>query len=190
MSLADPPARPMTAEALMALPDDGVDRELIRGELRERPAHFHTPNHSGAAAAIASLLVDWIDQQSGPRGMILTGAASFRLCRRPESIVGIDVAYASPELVASTGKRAPFFEGPPVLAVEILAPWDTQGDIVEKVELFLELGTMVWVVDPDFRTVSVHRPRQLLQGLNTRQELSGEPELPGFRVAVAKVFRT
>ncbi len=27
----------MTAEELLALPDDGIDRELIRGELREYP---------------------------------------------------------------------------------------------------------------------------------------------------------
>ena len=34
MSVASPL---MTVEEFLALPDDGVDRVLIRGELRERP---------------------------------------------------------------------------------------------------------------------------------------------------------
>jgi hypothetical protein len=29
--------RPMTTEELLALPEDGFDRELIRGQLREKP---------------------------------------------------------------------------------------------------------------------------------------------------------
>ena len=37
MSIADPPRKTMTAEEIMALPDDGIDREMIRGELREMP---------------------------------------------------------------------------------------------------------------------------------------------------------
>ena len=33
----------MTAEELLALPDDGIDRELIRGELRENPMTTRCP---------------------------------------------------------------------------------------------------------------------------------------------------
>ena len=54
--------------------------------------------------------------------------------------------------------------------------------------MYLEVGTVVWVVDPDFRTVSVHRPGRFVEGFNETQELSGEPELPGFRVRVADLF--
>jgi Uma2 family endonuclease len=190
MSLADSPARPMTTEALMALPDDDVERELIRGELRERPVRLHTPSHSEVAATVGSLLMDWFDGQPEPRGMMLSSAAAFRLCRNPDSFVGIDVDYARAELAASITKKSHFLDGPPVLAVEILEPWDTHGDIVERVELFLEVGTVVWVIDPYFRTVMVHRPSRMLEYLTAPRELSGDPQLPGFHVPVAKFFES
>src|SRR4051812_32491393 len=122
MSLATPPARPMTAEELMALPDDGVERELIRGELREKPMTRRNPMHSEVEANIAHLLKHWLDQQPQPRGKVHSGEAAFRLRREPETFVGIDVAYASAELVAKTDKRKAFYDGQPVLAVEILSP--------------------------------------------------------------------
>jgi Uma2 family endonuclease len=123
-----------------------------------------------------------------PRGEILSGEAGFRLKGTKESVVGIDVAYASAELVAATADTERDFAGPPVLAVEIISPSDTQEDIVEKVNLYLEAGVVVWLVDPDFRFVRVHRPGQVPELLDAKQELSGEPYLPGFRVPVAALF--
>ncbi|MCA1687004.1 MAG: Uma2 family endonuclease, partial [Planctomycetia bacterium] len=97
-------------------------------------------------------------------------------------------AYASAELVARTEPKAVFYDGAPTLAVEILSPSDRQEDIAEKVDLYLEVGSTVWVIDPDFRRLSVHRPGQLVETFNENHELSGEPELPGFRVRVAEFF--
>lgn len=185
-----PPSRPgaLTAEALMAMPDDGIDRELIRGELRERPMTRRNRNHSEAEADITYLLKLWLAQRPEPRGKIHSGEAGFRIRRDPETFVGIDVAYASAELVARTDPKLPFYDGPPVLAVEILSPSDTHEGIVEKIALYLEAGTVVWVVDPDFRIVHVHRPGHAPESFNDQRELSGEPYLPGFRVPVARIF--
>jgi Uma2 family endonuclease len=47
---------------------------------------------------------------------------------------------------------------------------------------------VVWVVDPHDRTVLVYRPQAEPELFNVRQELSGDPELPGFRVAVSEIF--
>ncbi len=38
--------RPMTTEELLALPEDGLDRELIRGQLREKPMTRRNRWHS------------------------------------------------------------------------------------------------------------------------------------------------
>jgi Uma2 family endonuclease len=78
--------------------------------------------------------------------------------------------------------------GPPILAVEILEPWDTHGDLVERIREYLDAGTVVWEVDPRFETVRVHQPGQLAVSFNASQELSADPYLPGFRVAVAAIF--
>ena len=103
-------------------------------------------------------------------------------------MIEIDVAYASADLVARTDRTTAFFDGSPVLAVEILSPSDKHEDVVEKIRLYLEAGVVVWEVDPDFRRVSVHHCGQEPQGLNAMRELSADPDLHGFRVAVASTF--
>lgn len=185
---APPPSRPTTADELMAKPDDGYRREIIRGKLREEPMTRRNRQQSGIEANIAKLLGNWLDRQPEPRGKIHSGEAGFRLRQAPETFVGIDVAYASADLVASTDPALPYYDGPPILAVEILSPGDKHEKIVEKVALYLEVGTVAWVVDPDFRIVRVHRPGCEPESFNVTQELSGDPYLPGFRAAVARIF--
>ncbi len=188
MSILDRGLTLPTAETLVKLPDDGIERDLIRGELREHEMTRRNPNHSEAEANVAHFLKAWLETRPNGRGVVASGEAGFRLRREPETFVGIDVAYVSPEMAAGRDPKSKFYEGPPVLAVEILSPSDQHERIVEKVELYLEVGAAVWVVDPDFRTVSVHRAGEPVALYNDRQELDGGPELPGFRVAVSRLF--
>jgi Uma2 family endonuclease len=183
------PASPMTLEQMLALPDDRqVDRELIRGELRERPVTRRNRRHSPVETRVATSLRVWLDTQPEPRGEIVSGEAGFRLRRDPDTGVGVDVAYLSAE-VFERAREAAYFEGAPILAVEILSPSDEQEEIDEKVILYLESGvSIVWVIHPIFRTVTVYRPDAEPVLFNASQELSAEPHLPGFRVAVAKLF--
>jgi Uma2 family endonuclease len=192
MSMVSARLKTLTAEDLVEMPDDGIERDIIRGELREyrtdSPMTRRNPDHTGIEATIARLLGNWLETQPTPRGRIHSGEAGFRLRREPETYVGIDVAYVSAAMAAGRDRKQRFYDGPPILAVEILSPSDKHEKIVEKVELYLEVGTIVWVVDPDFRTVRVHRPGQPVALFNDQQDLLGDPELPGFRVAVARLF--
>jgi Uma2 family endonuclease len=189
MSLADVTSPPMTAEEFLCLADDDeVERDLIRGELREWPMTRRNPMHGESESLIGHYLWAWIMSRPRPWGKVLSGESSFRLKGDPVTFVGIDVAYVSAEMAALHGRRRKFYEGPLVLAVEILSPSDQHERIVEKVETYLEAGVVVWVVDPDFRTVAVHRPGEPPVVYNETQELDGEPYLPGFRVAVARLF--
>jgi Uma2 family endonuclease len=46
----------------------------------------------------------------------------------------------------------------PVLAVEVLSPTDRYGKTLKRVRQFFKAGiVLVWVVDPEDRTVTVHR---------------------------------
>jgi Uma2 family endonuclease len=179
----------MTTEELFALPEDGVDRELIRGQLRERPMTKRNRRHSRIEAKVTYVLEAWLERQPGPRGEVVCGEAGFRIRRDPDTTVGIDAAYVSPEVAAETPESPPWFDGPPVLAVEILSPSDEHGEVVEKIREYLDAGVpLVWIIDPDFRTVVVYRPDAEPELFNVRQELSAEPHLPGFRVPVARIF--
>jgi Uma2 family endonuclease len=179
----------LTGDDLFGLPDDGIEREFIRGQLRERPMTRRNRRHSRTTSRLAHFLELWLDQQTTPKGEILVGDAAFRLRREPETTVGIDVAYVSQELSEQSPDRTFLIEGAPALAAEILSPNDEHKDIVEKVELYLETGVaVVWIVDPDLRNVTVYRPGQQEVLFAAAQELLGDPELPGFRVKVAQLF--
>jgi Uma2 family endonuclease len=47
---------------------------------------------------------------------------------------------------------------------------------------------MVWVVEPRFQTVTVYQRGAEPELFNARQELVGDPYLPGFRLPVAEIF--
>jgi Uma2 family endonuclease len=181
--------RVMTTEELLALPDDGMERWLIGGQLRERPMTVRNRWHSRILGRITHLLWNWLEKQPEPRGEILVGEAGCRLRRQPDTTVGIDLAYISAELAARETKDTTLIDGVPILAVEILSPSDTAEDIDEKVDSYLSAGVaLVWIVDPHDRTVLVYRPGAEPELFNVRQELSGASDLAGFCIPVAEIF--
>jgi Uma2 family endonuclease len=55
--------------------------------------------------------------------------------------------------------------------------------------VYKETGVaVVWIVDTELRTVLVVRQGAKPRLFNDDEELLGDPELPGFRVAVAELF--
>jgi len=178
----------LTLEELDALPG-GLDRDLIRGEIRERDMTRRNRLHSALESEFVFFLRLWLGSQPAPRGKIVSGEAGFRLQRNPETGVGIDIAYISAELAAHE-PSSPYFEGPPILAVEILSPSDKQEEIDEKIELYLACGVqVVWIVNPRLETVTVFRPDLPPCLYSGTQVLDAEPHLPQFRLKLSEVFR-
>jgi Uma2 family endonuclease len=187
MSVAAPTL--MTTEEMLALPDNGVERWLIRGELREKPMTVRNRDHSEIMALVTMFLGIWRSDQPEPRGAVVCGEAGARLRRTPESTVGVDVAYIDATVAARRSDDTSLIDGPPILAVEILSPNEVMEDINEKIDEYLDAGVkVVWLIDPHDRTVTIYRKDNEPELVNAKQELSGEPELPGFRVAVVKLF--
>lgn len=180
---------PMTTEEMLALPENGTERWLIAGALRERPMTKRKRFHSFTMTRVARYLDDWLDRQPDPRGQVLTGDAGVRLRRDPDTTVGVDVAYVAAEVLARQSADSTIVDGLPVLAVEILSPNDTVEAIKEKTTAYLDAGVpLVWVIDPYDRTVTAYRPGAEPVLFNAAQELTAEPHLPGFAVAVRRLF--
>lgn len=182
-------ATPMTTADLLALPENGTERWLIDGELRERPMTVRNRFHSRTLICTGTELEIWNRRQPPPRGQILGGEAGVRLTRDPDTTVGVDIVYVSADVIVQQTEETTLIDGVPILAVEILSPNDTLEDIHDKIEVFLAAGVaLVWIMNPYDRTVLAYRPGAEPELFNARQELIAESHLPGFRVSVARLF--
>ncbi len=82
-----------------------------------------------------------------------------------------------------------FFPEAPDLAVEILSPSDRASEVAAKVHDWLAAGCrLVWVIDPENVTVTVHRDRNRITILSSSDVLTGDDVLPGFSVPVRSLF--
>jgi Uma2 family endonuclease len=173
-----------------AAPED-VTLELIRGHVREIPTMTtRGPRHAMAIARFSHKLIEWVDEHEPQAGVVASGEVRCRLSQHPsETIVGIDVAYFEGVEFVELPEGAKYFDGPPVVAVEVLSPSDRHEDVNDRIRSLLAAGVrQVWVADPDFRSVIVHRPDAEQQLFTAQREFDAEPELPGFRPLVASLF--
>ena len=92
--------------------------------------------------------------------------------------------------MARQTENSTLIDGVPTLVVEILSPRETIEDINEKINAYLAARvSIIWIIDPYRRTITVHQPDSVPKLFNVRDELSAEPHLPGFRIPVAQLFQ-
>jgi Uma2 family endonuclease len=193
MNAATAPKR-MTLEEFLALPDDGVERWLIRGELREKQDTDMTRRnkaHSITEANVTGLLWVWLGSRPEPRGAVVCGEAGIFLRRHPDTVsAGVDVAVITAAQADARDPDTNMIVGPPTLIAEVRSPNDTDEEISERVEEYLDCGVpLVWIISTHFRTVTVHRRGTPALALDSTGTLAGDPELPGFSSPVAAFFR-
>lgn len=186
--------RRVTLEEFLALPDDGVERWVIRGQLREKRDTDMTRRnrtHSITEARLTRILGKWLDQQPEPRGEIVCGEAGFLLRRDEVTITaGVDVALISATQADARSSETTLIEGPAQLIAEVQSPSDKLEEMLERMTEYLACGVpLVWVLNPYFKTLTVHRPGMDVEALSRTDTLTGGPELPGFQVSVSEFFR-
>jgi Uma2 family endonuclease len=77
----------------------------------------------------------------------------------------------------------------PDLVAEVISPTDFFTDVAVKRDQWLSAGVrIVWVVEPETRTIYVHRPDGVAF-LRSTDTLTAEGVLPGFAVPIADLFR-
>jgi Uma2 family endonuclease len=159
--------------------------ELIDGELVELTAS------GGRASKIAIRLALRIEQHADPRGLgeIYGADGGFVLFPGRDILRVADVAFVRTERLPSEEDQIGFLRLAPDLVVEVVSPYDRPGEIEAKTAMWLEAGVrLIWVVDPDARTVAVHAPNRPVVLLGEGDDLDGEHVVPGFRVAVVDLF--
>lgn len=177
--------RTITADELLEMPDDGIRRELVEGELREMtPAGFQ---HGRIAGNIAGELRNHV--RAHDLGVMATAEAAYRLSVDPDTVRSPDVSYVRRERIEELGDPTGFWPGAPDLAVEVISPTDRYSEVLEKVGDYVDAGTpLVVVVDPPARSVTVYRSRTDLIVLTEDDVLEGGDVVPGWKLPVREIF--
>ncbi|HEV2295497.1 MAG TPA: Uma2 family endonuclease [Tepidisphaeraceae bacterium] len=77
----------------------------------------------------------------------------------------------------------------PNLVAEVLSPNDDAIKVDVKVEEYLRAGVeLVWVVNPETRTVRVHRADGSVHVFHEADTITGESVLPEFKAVVGEFF--
>ncbi len=181
---------PMTSEQLFRMPPNRkIDRWLWRGEIREAKVTKRNPGHAKTTISVGFNLKRWLLTRPSPRGGVYGGEAYFRIRKEPETNVGVDVALSYPEQELQTTGKSSFIDGPPLIAAEVLSPYDKKIQIDEMIEEYLDCGTpMVWIVDPRQKTLTIYRKDTEPIMYSGMQLMKDFPELPGFECPVNEMF--
>lgn len=184
MTITTLPTSLMTADELLRMPDDGYRRELIAGVLYTMSPDdidhgFLGDNVHFALSAFA---------RARKIGRVFENVG-FILQDHPVTVLAPDVAFITRGNIPPRDQRTGFVRGRPGLAVEVLSPSNGASEISRKTRIYLTFGVrLVWIVDPESRTVAVHSPDRTSVTLIEGDILSGGDVLPGFSMPVTDVF--
>ena len=128
-------------------------------------------------------LFNWARQHGG-----VAFPSSSRFTLPDGSYFGPDAAWISEErrhLLDEPVRRA-FPRVAPDFIVEVKSPSNSNAELLDKIDLFLQHGTeLAWFVDAETRTVIKFRPGREPETLHDPEYIDGDADvLPGFRFAV------
>ena len=180
-------ARPalLTADDLMRLYGEGVRGELIRGVLCETMSTGQ--RHGKIVARLVIALGIFVEPRK--LGTLVTSDSGVLVERDPDTVREPDIAFTSVERLP-LGEDVPgYAEVVPDLVVEVVSPGDKQREVHDKAHMWVNVGVrLVWVAQPETRSVDVYRPGVAATTLTEADELDGLDVLPSFRCAVGSIF--
>jgi len=184
--MAEVASRLLTAEEflLMEPPADGSKVELVRGEVINvcRPGF----RHGLVQGRVWGVLDQFGRTTRHGRAVVETGVVTER---GPDTVRGPDVSYWSAQRLPLDQIPSGYPDGAPDVAVEVLSPTNRAGKIREKLEEYFARGVrMVWVVDPEDRTLTIYRSPDEGRIFHEKATITGDDVLPGFTCRVAELL--
>jgi Uma2 family endonuclease len=158
--------------------------ELERGEVVEmgRPGERH-----GVVCSNVNWVLAMYVRQRG-KGYVCSNDAGIIWERDPDSVRGPDVVlYEGARRFDQLNPK--YTDQLPPLVVEVVSPGDRWSKVTRRITQFLKRGvSLVWLVDPEDRTVTIFRADQLPQVVEENEEITGDPAFPDLRCRVADFF--
>jgi Uma2 family endonuclease len=167
------PTAAMTAEEFFdwcGRPENAGKRlELDNGRVVEMPSPGR--RHGTVCGLTTRLLGNYTFTRGG--GSVATNDSGLIVRRNPDTVRGPDIMLF---LTAATFDDIP--AGPadetPALVVEVLSPSDNMTRTLRRVRQYHGRGVpLVWLIDPEERTVHVYRPDEFPKVLEFRRNSRG-----------------
>ena len=178
-------AKLLTADDLLRLYGEGVRGELIRGALHKTVATGI--EHGEVVMNLGSPLTYFV--RARRLGRVVGSDAGVRLERGPDTVREPDIAFISAERLPLGERVRGYAEVAPDLVVEVVSPSDRPAPVHDKALMWLRYGVrLVWVVNPQTRTIVVMPAEGPAQTLYDDDILDGGEVLPGFTCPVRGVF--
>lgn len=173
----------LTLEEFLALPDDDVACELIDGKAvpKMAPKFFH----SMVQSALLILLSEW----SQGRGRIGTEWSIILKRQGKDWIPAPDLLYISYERLPLDWMRDEACPTPCELAIEIISPGQTFGELTAKATDYLAAGvSRVWIVDNQAKSITIFYPDAPPQTCTGSMSLA-DPTFPELQLTAEQVFQ-
>lgn len=173
-----------TPEDLLAMPDR-KKYELVDGHLVERHMSVLSNWVATRLCRFVDIFVD--DEKLG----WAWGSAQGYVCfpESPRKVRFPDVSFVHKNRLPDGLTSEGYIYVPPDLAVEVVSPNDLAYEVESKVLEYLGAGVkLVWVIDPEARTVHIYRGDGSTVWLREDGELSGEDVVPGFQCRLSAIF--
>lgn len=174
-----------TLAEFLALPDDGKNYELVRGKLVEKMA---VRRHGRIGVILSSYLFQYTSSLN--LGEVYDSTTSFVLDAVNDIVRMPDVSFVTSERLAGLPDDE-ILPIAPDLAVEVLSDSNYPAQIAGKLSEYQQAGVhLIWIIDPEHKTLKIyHGKNTQFRVLTVVDELDGEDVLPGFKLAVSKLFK-
>jgi Uma2 family endonuclease len=184
-NLAERAERLLTLEEFERLPEDNEGRlELSRGRLVREP--LPDAEHGLLTGELIGRLYAFVRERR--LGIVVT-RGGFILSGDPPTVREPDLAFISAARLPKDGLSGGYWRQAPDLAVEVVSCWNTYSEIQAKVLDYLDTDCrMLWVVEPETRSLTVYRSRDDIRILTMSETLSGSDVVRGFRLPLAELF--
>src|SRR5262245_2027725 len=142
----------VTVHDYLKISDASCRHELSAGLVLSQP--FPTFHQDRTERRLLHLMEPFVKAQGLGELFLHVG---YQLARDPDTVRGPDLSFVSTGRLPGS-EPAPYFDGAPDLAVEILSPSNRPGEMHAKVADYLAAGArLVWVIDPATETATVYR---------------------------------
>jgi Uma2 family endonuclease len=185
----EPSFRRFTVADVAALPSElpsgTVLYELDRGRLITLPPPPDV--HAAVSGKLAAALLYCGEYRCQGKARARVGVI---LGRDPDHLLAPDAVFiANASLPIRTSSEG-YLATIPDLVVEVRTKNDTAAEVQSKVDDYLAAGVrVVWVADPQARTVTAHRAGALPHVFHEDDTLSVEDIIPGFQLPVRDALR-